>query len=504
MKAEASPMYGQSDNYGSPASDAFGDDDLAEIDAVLDADDEEEDEYGAILGIGKGGGVLGIALGEKAQRNKIERILGKLKKFYEQGKLDKAQRYAKSLSKVNLIQKKGYTTPEIAAWVDFAQTGDEGALSEALEGIAWTGDTEIEDDESDVQGEVYDAGGEQVRSHRGPGRKLPPGFRPRGYSVWAPVRKARWLRRHPRAASVRLPVDPGPMPGRGRRGGAGTASSAAGVRGGSLFRPVIRPKVVRPVVRPSLTSSVRPFSPRPPAPRPAPAPYARPARAAAYNLGASTRPGSIRSAFRAGRASRYGLEDAVEEGVQEFGAMIGADAFRNLQGKATLDKASLFEDDMDDEIEGIDSDEDLDLDDDGDDDEYGAYIASYGGDEDDDDDDFGAYVPQFGAVFRRDIDERLESARKRYERLRAKETDEEKVQEAWQDYQRLVKALQKAAELPTAQRSAPSLARAWGRQVEDAGSPEDYAEPEETVFRLGGRVADADLEDDLDDLDEAV
>lgn len=499
-------MYGQSDNYGSPASDAFGDDDLADIDAVLDADDEEEDEYGAILGIGKGGSVLGIAIGDKAQKNKIERILGKLKKFYEQGKLDKAQRYAESLSKVNLIEKKGYTTPEVAAWVDFAKTGDEGALSEALEGIAWTGDTEFED-EADVQGDVYDAGGEPVRSHRGPGRKLPPGFRPRGYSVWAPARKAGWLRRHPRAASVRLPVDPGPMPGRGRRGGAG-ASSAAGVRGGALFYPVTRPArsvgrpagfspAVRPVGRPAgFSSAARPFSPRP-------SPYVRPAKSAAYNLGASTRPGmpGIRSAFRAGRSSRYGLEEAVEDGVQEFGAMIGADAFRNLQGKATLDKDSLFEDDMDDELEGIDSDEDLDLDDG--DDEYGAYIASYGGDEDDDDN-YGAYVPQFGAVFRRDIDERLESARKRYERLRAKETDEEKVQEAWQDYQRLVKALQKAAELPTAQRSAPSLARAWGRQVEDAGSPEDYAEPEETVFRLGGRVADADLEDDLDDLDEAV
>jgi|GEM_PF-5209710 len=217
-----------------------------------------------------------------------------------------------------------------------------------------------------------------------------------------------------------------------------------------------------------------------------------------------------------------GIEDAIKEGFEEFGsALIGASAFRNLQGRDALSHSELFLDGLDDDLDDEDDDEDGDdefgayiaefgEDDDEDgDDEFGAYIAEFGEDDDefgdDGDDEFGAHIPQFGAVFRRDIDERLELARRRYERLRGKETDLAKVQEAYQDYQRLVKALKQASELPTAQRAGPSLAGAWGRQ-RPIGEDADYAPPENRVFRLGGRVAaDDDDEDDFDlDLEAAV
>lgn len=492
-------MYGRADNYGSPSS--YGEDEeMTDIDLDLEAMDEDEDdddEFGAVLGIGKGGGVLGIALTEKAQRNKIDRILGKLKKIFEKAEEDpkrfgqrdqwkKLQAHAKALSKVNLIQKKGYETPEIAAWVDFASSGDQDALREALEAIAWTGDESFEDDSNqEVEGEVYDAGGGGGRPHRGLGKRLPPGFRPRGYSRWPIARKIAWLHRHPRAASVRIPIDPGPMPGRMGRPRRHSVSNAAGVRGGPAVvapRPVFRP-FRKPVVRPVF----KPFA------RPSPAVAAPPplrmaaARAAGRTIG------------RKFAASRFGLDGAVEDGVEDFGALIGADAFQPLQDKDSLSHDELFLDDLDDDIEGLDSDDDDD-DDDGDE-SMGAYIASYGEDDDDDDDEeMGAYIPSFGAIFKRDLDKRLEAARARYERLRAKETDEAKVSEAWQDYQRLVKAYRRASEMPTAQSAGPSLARSWGHQVEDLEAPEDYADPEDQPFRLRGRVAEVD--DDLDDEEE--
>ncbi len=453
-------MYGHPDNYGSPASDAFGDD-LAEIDAVLEEDDEE---FGALLGIGKGGGVLGIAVGEKAQRNKISRILGKLKKFLEQDKMEKARRYAKALSKVNLIEKKGYTTPEIQAWVDYASGGSEEDLREALEAVDWTGDEDLDQDE---EGEVYDARGAVVTRHRGRGRRLPPGFRPRGYSRWADARKARWLSRHPNAASIRLPIDPGYHGGRRPHGAVRPAAARRSAPAARQARPT------RPVRRQARLAA---------------------ARAAGRTLG------------RRMASSRYGLEEAIEEGVDEFAGLIGASAFEPLAGSDALERDVLLEDDIDDDLEGIDTDDEDEsfgayiaaYGEDEDDDEFGAYIAAYGEDEDDE---FGAYVPQFGAVFRRDIQSRLEAARRRYERLRGKETDQQKVQEAWQDYQRLVKAYQAASELPTAQRAGPSLARSWGHQRDDAGSPEDYSDPEDKIFRLGGRVAASEEEDEDDDLD---
>jgi len=496
-------MYGRSDSFGSPMNvddEEFGGD-LSDIDDEL-ADDDEE--FGALLGIGKGGA---IAIGKNAQKKKISRILGKLKKFFEEDNLEKAARYAKSLSEVNLIQKKGYTTPEIAAWVDFASSDDEDALREALEAINWAGnesDESDDDDDAEVEGEVYTSDGGAGRPHRGRGRKLPPGFRPRGYSSWAPRRKARWLAKHARAASVRLPVDPGPMPG----------------RGGYRVRPV-RPSRVGHLVRP-----VRPgrggdrgLPGRPdrglPG-RPAPSPFSAAIRPTLTSA-------AIRPTLMSAASPRFrGIEDAIKEGFEEFGsALIGASAFRNLQGRDALSHSELFLDGLDDDLDDEDDDEDGDdefgayiaefgEDDDEDgDDEFGAYIAEFGEDDDefgdDGDDEFGAHIPQFGAVFRRDIDERLELARRRYERLRGKETDLAKVQEAYQDYQRLVKALKQASELPTAQRAGPSLAGAWGRQ-RPIGEDADYAPPENRVFRLGGRVAaDDDDEDDFDlDLEAAV
>lgn len=500
-------MYGAGDIYHSPATEEFGEDsDLAEIDAYLDEDDEEEEDddasFGALLGIGRGGGVLGIAITDKAKRNKMARLLGKLKKYYEQGKLDKCRRYAKSLAKIDPIKKgeEGWITPEVQAWIDYAETGDTAALEESLSALEWSGDKdETPDDE--VEGEVYTSDGGSSRPHRGRRRKLPPGFRPRGYSTWGPLRKHHWLKRHPNAASVRLPIDPGvrgPGPLRGHPGmraayRAGRASAApapvrhpfmrAAYRAGRASAPsASRPVVVSSAVRPMAPSSVaRPTaSVRPPVYSPG-----HPAMNAAYRAGSVSRPGlpGVRSAFRAGRASRYGLEEAIEEGVEDFGALIGADAFRPLQGLDMLEHDSLLEDDIDDDDVG----DGVDLDDDDDDESMGAYIAGSG---------YGAYVPQFGAVFKKDIEDRLEGARRRYERL-VRTTDmtdpdgEKKVMDAKAYYDRMVKAYAKASDQPEAPRKGPALRRAVESEDGEEGDKSSVS-----LFSHG----DSDLEDEMEDM----
>lgn len=458
-------MYGMADIYDSPvAAENFGDDELAQIDAYLDDDDEEE--FGGILGRGS---ILGIAITDKAKQNRMARILGRLREFVERDNKnapDRAKHYAKALSRIDPIKKRkeGWISAEVQAWLDYAKTGDWEAVKEALGALDWAGEQSDEGDDAEEEGEVYTAAGTPGRRHRGRGRRLPPGFRPRGYSAWGAPRKAAWLARHPRAASIRLPIDPGPMPGRGRRG---------------------RPRAV----------------PAPRVPRPGHRPVARAARAHPFKMAAA------RAAGRQFARSRFGLDGAVEEGVEEFGSLIGGNAFQNLQGADFLEHDSLFEDGIDDDTPG---------DDDLDDDEFGAYIAAYGDDGDDefgayiaaygeDDDEFGAYIPQFGAMFKRDIEDRLEAARRRYERLRAKETDQTKVAEAYADYQRLVRAYAAASKRPTAQRKGPALATELGQPGSGPAAPEGYEEPQEQTFRLRGRVAateDDEGDDDLEDGDE--
>lgn len=213
-------------------------------------------------------------------------------------------------------------------------------------------------------------------------------------------------------------------------------------------------------------------------------PFMRGAHAAGS---ASTRgtPGHkpMKGAFRAGRAG-YGLDEAIEEGVEDaFGALsghIGADAFRPLQDREVLEQDLLFEDDIDDDDVG--DGVDLDDDDDGDDDEsMGAYVPAY-----------GAYVPQFGAMFKKDIEDRLEAARRRYERL-VRTTDmtdpdgEKKVADAKSAYDRMVRAYSKASAMPEAPRKGPALRRQVESEVESSMS-------NVSLFR----DSDDDLEDELE------
>ncbi len=563
-------MYGARDTYNSPVAEFGGDDDLAEIDAYLaedDEDEDDEDQYG-ILGINTGrGSILGIAISKGAKEKKLANILGRLKGLYEKGKKETAARYARSLARVNLVDpdKKAYdedlVTPEVQAWIDYGKTEDWEALTEALEAVSWTGE-ELPD--SEEEGEVYSPDGSVKGRHRR-GRKLPPGFRPRGYKRWGPARKMRWLNRHPVAHSQSLPIDPdyrGPVAG-GRPGHtgmraayrAGRASSAPPPPPARTRHPFMRaayragqatsapaPRPVAPFYRPPTSAS------RPPATMPG---AGHPAQRAAYVAGRSGlgRPGlpAVRSSFRAGRygedededmggvATRgsyragrtgrgqpglpgvrgsfragrgYGLDEAIEEGVEEFGAtLIGTDAFRNLQGHEGLSHSMLQDDDLDDELEGDDLD---DLDDEDDDESMGAYISSYG--EDDEDEDMGAYVPQFGAVFKRDIEDKLEAARRKYERLvRTEDVHDttkgggaDKVAAAWKEYERLKRAIMAASAQPAASRKGPALreqieAEREGRGDEDAPVGLDAV----TLFR--SRLSeddedDEDMESDLEDM----
>lgn len=438
-------MYGYGDNYGAPGSQAadldelFGEDDdfesidlrIAELDAEED-DDEDDDEAfgGGILGRGS---ILGIAVTDKAKRNRMNRILGNLKQYWEQGKLDKARRYAKALGRIDPIKKKkdGWITPEVQAWLDFAETGDVAELSEALHALGWTGDEIEQDDDTEQEGEVYDASGTVIHRHRGRGRGLPPGFRPVGYTLWTPRRKIAWLNHHPRAASIRLPVDPG----------------------GYVVRPV---RAGRPVV----------------APRRGPAPRRTNARGGLVGTGALKRQAQIAAARAAGRtagrraarARMAGLDAAIEEGVQEFGALIGSNAFLPLQGRGDelLPHDALLEDEIDDDLTEMDEMDQADR------------------------EDFGAYIPQFGAVFKRDLDARLEAARRKYERLRAKSGDTPETKQAYSQYLSLVRAYKEASELPSAQHAGPSLAHSWGQQQTQEEAEEAFSLSGGKDFSLGG------------------
>lgn len=450
-------MYGASDIYNSPLG-------VDDEDDLLDEDDLEEvdDEFGAILGIGKGGGVLGIALTSKAREKKIARIVGKLKELYELGKLDKAKRFAKSLrGPVKHLEKKGEYEPtaEVQAWLDFAETGDEEALIEALDAMAWTGDEEasVASDESGVRG---GGGGGRRRRH------LPPGFRPPRYARWGPRHKASWLRRHPVAASVPSPMDPP-----GFRAGVPVARPVP------MARPV---PVARPVGRP-VASAVRPRGPAP--------------MRGAARMAFAREMGRQRAQHIA--QSRYGLDDAVQSGVEDaFGAApgrIGADAFQQLADRdedGFLTSSTLFDEDDDDEV----GDDDIDLDDEQDE----------------------GQEPQFGALFRRDVEGRLEAARSKYERLKAKavsDEDWEKVNQAYQQYKTFSKAYRRAATAPTLKQHERVLAEiqddpeftfssrapqplgedaTWDRWVSSRSMPDQDL----------GEADDIDLDDDLLELDE--
>ncbi len=530
-------MYGAGDIYNSPAVEEFGEDsDLAEIDAYLDEDDEDDDEggdaeFGAILGIGKGGGILGIAISDKAKRNKMNRLLGNLKSYYEMGKQDKARRYAKALGRIDPIkkQKEGWITPEVQAWLDYAETGDWDALGEALSALDWAGD-EDESPDDQVEGDVSTADGSS-RPYRGRRKHLPPGFRPRGYSTWGPLRKRHWLKHHPNAASILLPGDPGYH-------GGGHPAVRAAYRAGHRAPPP-----PAPVHHPWMRAAYRAGRASSPAPAPAPrvaAPVSRPAPYspghpfvnAAYRAGSHSQPGfpGMRSAFRAGRSGRYGeeadetvsghhpfmrgahaagsastrgepghkyvrgsfragragygLDEAIEEGVEEFGAgLIGANAFVPLQGHDALDHDVLLEDDIDDDAEGIDGIDADDLDED-DDEHMGAYVPQ-----------FGAYVPQFGALFKRDIEDRLEAARRRYQYLvrTADMTDpvqEGEVIKAKEYYEKMVRAVARASEMP----EAPGKGRALRRQI--------MAEEQHPGMAEVSLFSAHDEDDDVDEVEE--
>lgn len=455
---DGGPLYGKSDIYGGAvtsqqADDAF-DIDLLLMDEDDDSDDDSDDAFGGgILGRGS---ILGIAIGDKAKKNRMERILGNLHQYYLEGKFDKAQRYAKALGRINPIRDRepDWMTPEIEAWLDFAESGDHEALSDALEALKMTGE-EIEDDEADedgnVEGEVFTTGG-GVRGFRGNRKKLPPGFRPAGYRLWPRARKLRWLSRHPNAASVAVPADPGRLPG---RGGAVVAAGPRGRRGLALTRvgPRVAPALGRPrlglpgvAARTAARTAARVdarIDARQDARRDArqdarrdtrqsiraAATAARPQPRALST--AVTRPGVFPSArppmaAASMRRGRFGLDEIVEEAVFGSDDEFGADEF----GADDLD-------DIDDQIDEID---------------------------------FEEADSEYGGLFNRDLRSRLEAARRKYNHLLQTSTDHAKIQKAYGEYKALTDAYRRASEAPEAESSGRSLAREWGKQRQDLSS----------------------------------
>ena len=259
-------MYGTHDDYNSPHSSAPS----SQLSAVFGAIDSEVDEFG----------ILGIAIGKKARTKKHEKRLakvqGKLKSLLDQGKLDKAQKHAKKLQRsVRILEKVDDSyepSSETEAWIQFSEDGDQGELLEALGQVSMTGD-EIDDDDITTTTSTTTTG-RPGRSGRGATRRrrLPPGFRPAGYTRWRRGRKMGWLSRHPNAARAQHFSDPRDFtrPGSGRW---------APRRGG------------------------RAMNPRHPSMR---------------------RPGS-----RRGRIGRRDSE-TVRPRIQRFGGLIGIEAFNNI------------------------------------------------------------------------------------------------------------------------------------------------------------------------------
>ena len=276
-------MYGINDIYNAPAA---GGGVFAETLGVTMDEIDDDEEMGALLGIGKGGGLLGIALTQKAKRKKVARLLSKLKKFIaleEAGKkvsIKKVWNHAKAMNRtLRNLEKKGYDlSDEEMAWREFAESGkgDVQAWEDLKDKLSGTGEyveeEEEEGEEYDEEGPAYvdtsmDGGG--VRGGRRYVmrplyRRHPPGWRPPAYSSFRPWRQKRWLARHPRLASVQNRFDPRgwqpgmvlPAPRRiGRRRGL-RPGRGQGIRPGRrpVRRPIFRsrpaPVVRRPVRRP--------------------------------------------------------------------------------------------------------------------------------------------------------------------------------------------------------------------------------------------------------------
>ncbi len=454
-------MYGQTDIYDSPQA-AFGgifaeDADLYGAHDFDDfgADDEEDDDYG----------FLGIALTKKARQKKwnkrLARTLGKLKKLHEQGKLDKARRKAKKLDKIVTKLEKvedGFEPdPEVVAWMDFAQGGAIEDLEQALSAVTWTGEeapTAPGPEDGAFRIEAPETG--LVPSHAtgirggrgliGPGqaaympgrRRLPPGFRPAGYARWRRRRKMKWLAGHPNAARGRHPADPRAR-GRGR---------GLGRRGRRPARPA---GIRRRARRAGRRAAVQPGQRRLKAFRAG----RRAARSRAPGIGAPRVSALSRGRFGA-------LEEALEETAEEMGFIpgtIGAESFNNLTPSG-LQRADLLESNAIDDL--LDAEDMFGADDE--DDEFGFdEDDEFGFDEDDefgfDEDDNGTTSqairnqgPQFGAVFKRKTEKRLESARKKYNRLRDRAVTKEdwlEVESALNKYRKLAHAYKKAAVAPT-------------------------------------------------------
>lgn len=386
-------------------------------------------------------GILGIALTKAARQKKwnkrLASTLGKLKKLHEQNKLDKARKAAgkleKIVTKLEKVEDGFEPEPEVVAWMDFANGGSIEDLEQALSAVAWTGEeapmaegptltadalNAYQQDVADsvfqrgIAGSSSDArgvrGGMSSRPHQR--RRLPPGFRPRGYASWRPAHKMQWLSRHPNAARAPHPADPVV-----RRGARRAVPVRRAVRGPVVARPV----AARPLVRRPVRGLAR-----------------TPSNMAAFRAGKSM---ASRPLLR--RTRMGALEEAIEETAEEMGLLpgtISADAFSDLNPSGLTRSTILESDAVDDLIEAEDLLDDEDDEEDGDEGTTSEAIRQSG--------------PQFGAIFKRKTEDRLESARRRYERLRDRavtKKDWVEVEGALNDYRKLAQAYKKAAVAPT-------------------------------------------------------
>jgi hypothetical protein len=449
-------MYGQADIYNSPEGfggifdeeiafglhefDDFGadDDDFDDFGAD-DDDDDEDDEFG----------LLGIALTRKARQKKwnkkLSRTLGKLKKLHEMGKMDKAQRRAKKLtkivSKLQIVEDGFEPEAEVVAWMDFAESGDQAALEQALGATTWTGEEgapaagpAYPQDEYFRESGLVRTPASGIRGGAAPRRRrrLAPGFRPGSYGMWRRDKKLRWLARHPNAASAPDPRDPvrgrGPVP---------MAQAVPQRRGRAPWKRIAQRAAFQAGRRRGRRQTIRAQQELAQSGQPQP----------------QRRRGPMRSAFRAGRrAGRAGygaIEEAVTEMAEEMGAIpgtIGIEAFPGIDGSGLIRSTLLESDAIDDIIEFDDYEDEWD-----DEIEEGTTEAK-----------IKEEGPQFGAVFKRKTEKRLESARRKYERLRdtaVTPDDWNKVEAAMRKYRMLAQAYKKAAVAPTPVKKEVALAQ---------------------------------------------
>lgn len=349
-------MYGYDDIYNPSQHGVFAE----ALQVTMDELDDDE-TMGAILGIGKGGGVLGIALTQKAKKKKVARLLSKLKKFIdleEAGKkvsLSKIWSFAKTLNTtLQNLAKKGYDfNDEEEAWIEFYEAGKNNEeawedLKDRLGSVSLTGE-ELEEDyearpvSATMTPRQFLTSGSGVRGGGQPGmarRRHPAGFRPAAYSRFPRWKKLRWLARHPVAASVVRPqmdpqgFHPGAAPSRPALARRQKAASLRGSRGPRRAERVARGARVGPgggVLR-------------------------RKEKGEWVHRG----PGG-----RKVKLTRFGLDDAIEAGAAEAMAglegSIEADAFENISGHGLL-RADILEstaiDDLLDMEDMLDDDED--------------------------------------------------------------------------------------------------------------------------------------------------